>query len=103
MPYPTSPARYLAPLALLAAVLATFLVVDSERSVDGASSSSTPTAKVVRKAPSGVRQKAYKVKAGDTLSGIAAKTGVPLETIESLNPDVDANALHAGQSVKLKR
>ena len=43
----------------------------------------------------------YSVKPGDVLSAIAETTGVSLATIERLNPDVDAKALHAGQQIKL--
>ena len=86
MPYPTSPARCLAPLALLAAILATFLVVDSERSVGGDGSTSSPVGHEGRSAGTSTGAKAgtktYTVKAGDTLSAIAARTGVPLETIQ---------------------
>jgi LysM repeat protein len=35
------------------------------------------------------------------LSQIAIKTGVPLTTIQQLNPNVDAQSLHAGQKIKL--
>jgi LysM repeat protein len=42
------------------------------------------------------------VQVGDTLGGIASKTGVPLTTIQSLNPNVDPHAMVAGQKIKLK-
>ena len=44
----------------------------------------------------------YIVKDGDVLSVIADETGVPLADIERLNPDVDAQTLHAGQRIKLR-
>jgi len=46
-------------------------------------------------------RRTYVVQDGDVLSAIAEKTGVPLERIEALNPDVDAQSLHAGQKLKL--
>ena len=46
-------------------------------------------------------KRTYTVQPGDVLSGIAQKTGVALERIESLNPSVDAQTLHAGQQIKL--
>jgi LysM repeat protein len=101
MPYPTSPARYLAPIALLVAALAIVLVVSSAMSDNQTvSAPPTSTAQVVthRAKP---KHKTYVVKTGDTLSGIAAKTGVSLDTIQTLNTDIDAQALHAGQKVKL--
>ena len=41
------------------------------------------------------------MKPGDTLTVIADKTGVSLETIQRLNPDVDPQALQTGQRLKL--
>ncbi len=43
----------------------------------------------------------YTVKAGDTPSGIAEKTGVPLDTILELNPDIDPQTLAPDQELKL--
>ncbi|MDX6717922.1 MAG: hypothetical protein QOJ63_176 [Solirubrobacteraceae bacterium] len=102
MPYPTSPARFLAPIALLAAALAIVLVLSSAMSDSNTiSASPTTTETVAHKPVAKSRHKSYVVKAGDTLSGIAAKTGVSLETIQTLNDSVDAQALHAGQRIKL--
>jgi LysM repeat protein len=47
--------------------------------------------------------KFYRVRAGNTLSGIAAKTGVPIATIQQLNPNVNASALQTGQRLRLRR
>jgi LysM repeat protein len=47
-------------------------------------------------------QKFYVVKAGDTLSKIAAKTGVEIEELLTLNPSVDPQALVTGQRIKLR-
>ena len=44
----------------------------------------------------------YTVQVGDTLGSIADKTGIPLERIQTLNPDVDPHAMVAGQKIKLK-
>lgn len=102
MPYPTSPARFIAPIALLAAVLATILVISSATSdKQTVSAPATATAKVVANKPKHLLRRSYIVKTGDTLSGIADKAGISLETIQTLNPDLDAVALHAGQKVKL--
>ena len=45
----------------------------------------------------------YTVKAGDSLSKVAAKTGVPVGQIEALNPTVDPNVLHLGQRLRLRQ
>jgi LysM repeat protein len=105
-----SPARFLAPLALVAVVIALFMVVSSSRDKvgDGSNSSNqtsgaTPTAtpsaggKRERKGP-----RRYTVKAGDTPSSIADKTGVPLEQILRLNPDLDPQTLAPGQRITLR-
>ena len=39
---------------------------------------------------------------GDTPSSIAEKTGVPLEQILRLNPDLDPQTLAPGQRIKLR-
>lgn len=96
------PARLAAPLALLAAAVAIVVVVQASGSN---SSSDTPTAtrtavtQPTRRARAAPRF--YVVKAGDTLTVIADKTRVSLETIQRLNSDVDPNALQTGQRLKL--
>jgi LysM repeat protein len=115
-----SPARFLAPLALIA-VLVAFLAIVSGSSEPGSPPSSsdettstsstkstttatkTSTAKTQKKsAKAGASDKTYTVQVGDTLGGIADKTGVPLERIEELNPDVDPHTMNAGQEIRLK-
>ena len=44
----------------------------------------------------------YSVKPGDTLGGIAAKTGVQIDQLMSLNPSIDPRALVTGQRIKLR-
>jgi LysM repeat protein len=44
----------------------------------------------------------YTVKSGDTLTSIAADTGVPVVKIQELNPDVDPQILVTGQELKLR-
>jgi LysM repeat protein len=106
-----SPARFLAPLALVAFVIALFVVVNSsmnrsETSTSGGNPSgdsrpsSSPTASGKRK-KKGPRR--YTVKNGDTPSSIAEKTGVPLEDILRLNPDLDPQTLAPGQRIKLRQ
>lgn len=115
-----SPARFLAPLALIA-VLVAFLAIVSGSSDSGNPSQSTETtstssstkspttatktsaAKAKKKSTkTGSSDKTYTVQVGDTLGGIADKTGVPLERIEELNPDVDPHTMNAGQEIRLK-
>ncbi len=100
-----SPARFLAPLALLAVVAALFMVVQSSRTDSGGNGSPnratdarpTATATPQRKGP-----RRYRVKVGDTPSSIADKTGVPLEDILRLNPDLDPQTIQVGQRIRLR-
>jgi LysM repeat protein len=115
-----SPARFLGPLALIAVIVA-FLAIVSGSGSGGSSSSSTSsstTAQTSTSSSSTSKKKSstakthtsttpsgasvYIVKVGDTLGGIAAKTGVPLSTIQTLNPNVDPHAMIAGQHIRLK-
>jgi LysM repeat protein len=98
-----NPARLAAPLALLAAAVAVVVVVQASRS-NAPSSTPSATRTVVTEPARKARRTAprtYVVKVGDTLTVIADKTGVSLDEIERLNPDVDANALQTGERLKL--
>jgi hypothetical protein len=52
-------------------------------------------------APSHAR-KVYVVRAGDTIDGIAAKTGTPAARIMRLNPHVSPTALFIGEKLRLR-
>jgi LysM repeat protein len=102
-----SPARFLAPIALVAFAVALYSVAqDSKKSPDTNSSGASPTATATSTSKSGAKKKTskkrktYTVKSGDTLSGIAEKTGVSLETLNELNPDADT--LSPGQKLRLR-
>ena len=96
-------ARYLAPLALIAVIVATLLVVRSgvESKRDAAALPPTTTLSLVHHQPS--HKRFYVVRAGDTLSTIAVKTGISVSTLEALNPQADPNALQTGQRLRLHR
>jgi LysM repeat protein len=102
-----SPARFLAPLALLGVVFALFMIVQSSQTEsDGNGTSNnratdsrpTPTPTPERKGP-----RRYRVRVGDTPSSIAEKTGVPLEDILRLNPDLDPQTIQVGQRIRLRQ
>jgi LysM repeat protein len=103
-----SPARFLAPLALVAFAVALFVVVsnttDDGKDETGARGSSTPAA--VTPSPKAKKKrklrKTYTIKAGDTPSGIAVKVDVPLDQILELNPDLDPQTLTPGTKIKLR-
>jgi LysM repeat protein len=115
-----SPARFLAPLALIAVVVA-FVSIVGGSGGNGRNSGSSPstttttgtkttksatpktaTAKTTTTGAVSGSNATYTVQVGDTLGGIADKTGVPLERIQTLNPNVDPHAMTAGQKIKLK-
>jgi LysM repeat protein len=106
-------ARFLAPLALAAAIAAVFYVVNHSDVVGSdkkpAASATTKKAPVTGKARKKARRKrkastarTYRVRAGDTLSKIALRTGVQVAVIEELNPGLDPQTLTVGLKIKLK-
>src|SRR5215210_161161 len=112
-----SPARFLAPLALLGFVLALLLIV-SHSSSDGGSSGNQAKSTQEQPTPTSASDgggdassgggkakgpRFYRVKVGDTPSAIAEKTGVSLATIEQLNPSLDPQALSPGERIKLRK
>jgi LysM repeat protein len=104
-------ARLLAPLALIAfaAVLAAVVlgsdVVGNGNDTGRAGTSDLPAAtertgtieKPNRKTPA-----RYTIKANDTLTGIAERTGTTVERLQELNPELDPQGLVAGQKIKLR-
>lgn len=103
-----SRARYLAPVALLAVVLATVLVV---RSALHSASSKAPAGHALRRDGAGAgaarvrpghRASVWVIRPGDTLSRISVRTGIPVATLESLNPGINPGALQAGQRIRLR-
>ena len=107
-----NPARLLAPIALVAFAVALYSVVQNSREPAGGNTGapageSTPTATATsessskKKKSSSKKRKTYTVKSGDTPSGIAEKTGVSLETLLELNPELDPQTLAPGQRLRL--
>jgi len=105
-----SPARLLAPLALLAFVGALALILLNSSVVDGdngqntdTASQRTTTAKSTETTPRRrPRRRFYTVKLNDTFEAIAEKTGVSVARLQALNPEADPQALVAGQRLKLR-
>ncbi len=108
-----SPARLLAPAALVATFLALFILIgsggggDDETPVDSGGSqpaATTPASKSSKSSSSKKTSssKRYTVKPGDTPSSIAEEAGIPLERLLELNPDIDPQALSPGQKLKIE-
>jgi LysM repeat protein len=106
-----SPARWLAPVALLVCAVAAISVVQSSTSSDGDErSDSTQTTKTAKsgsgsgqKKTATKRKRTYTVKPGDVLGAIAEKNGTTIEELQALNPSLDAATLRVGQKIRLPR
>ncbi len=103
-----NPARYIAPLALAAAITVTYLIVHHALMNKHTTSTTTTVQQTTAAkhqghgAPTVTKAKFYVVKPGDSLSEIAASTGVSIATIERLNPNVNPNALQPSQRLRLR-
>ena len=106
-------ARFLAPLALIAFTVAVLALVmgsgvvgDDDTGSDKAGARNLPAATdrtATETVPKRKRiPKTYTIRANDTLSGIAARWGITVETLQELNPDLDPQGLVAGQKIKLR-
>lgn len=107
-----SPARLLAPIALIAFVFALFLVITAsdtpEDSDDGGNRASqqdqpaTTTTTGDATVDPTVSKRFYTIKTGDTLAAIAETVGVPVTRLQELNPELDPQALVSGQKIRLR-
>jgi LysM repeat protein len=103
---PRSPLRFLAPLALVVVAIAVVVVVGSSSTGDDDKADGSRTTTADRNArtdttPRRIRAN-YTVQTGDTLGAIAEKTGVSVERLQELNPELDPQALVSGQRIKLR-
>ncbi len=96
-----SVARILAPGALLAILVAVFLIVQNGTEPGGGepAAQTTPT---TRTTSAGKGRRTYTVRAGDNLSQIAERYGLTVDALQELNPDVDPQAIRAGQRLRLR-
>ena len=111
--YARSPLRFLAPVALVAFGVALLMIVSSTNGGDGESRPSASqqekdrdlgasSKKPAKKRDSSLPTRNYTVKRGDTLGSISEKTGIPVEKLQELNPQIDPQQLTTGQKVKLR-
>jgi spore germination protein YaaH len=99
------PGRYLAPVALVAVAVAVGLIVNARVQTTHHAVIAPPIHHVADTAHQQKpgRRFYYVVKPGDSLSTISVKTGVPIATLEALNPSVNPGALQAGERLRLRR
>ncbi|HUE25763.1 MAG TPA: LysM peptidoglycan-binding domain-containing protein [Solirubrobacteraceae bacterium] len=97
--------RFVAPIALIAVIVATVLVVSSGLSTSTAThhaAAGRHSVRTVLTVHAPTRKVFYVVQAGDSLSTISVRTGIPVATLETLNPAIDPNALQTGQRLRLR-
>src|ERR1700761_6451448 len=96
--------RLLAPLAIIAVAVSVYLVVhgtvDNHHTVTQTHNGPNAT-KTHHRHKHSSKTTFYVVKPGDTLSGIATRTGISLTTLEKLNPNISPNALQTGERLRL--
>jgi LysM repeat protein len=105
----SSSARILAPAALAVCAVAVLAVVGGSIGAGDSSGGGTSASETAAQQTTGTataprpRQRAnYTIQPGDTLGGISEQTGVAVETLQQLNPELDPQALIAGQKIKLR-
>jgi nucleoid-associated protein YgaU len=117
MPY-RSPARYLAPAALLAVAVVFIAILSSgggsqtaepsDFVLTGSAPPAAPSPAAQPAAPpapkrgrAGGTDRTYVVQPGDTFAVISSRTGVAIEQIQRLNPGADSSRLTVGQKLRL--
>ena len=98
--YRQSSLRFLAPGALITfAILVLIVIVIS---LGGSNSDSTSQIDKQQTTTKVAKRRFYTIKDGDSLGVISEKTGKSVEELQALNPDLDPQALIAGQRIKLR-
>ena len=111
-----SPSRWLAPLALLASLLAVLFVVSvttgedegdggtrptTQERTEARGQTGTSTTRTGGRTSTGPQRRTYTVRPGDTLALIAERTGVSVDRLQELNGELDPNNLTVGQKIRL--
>jgi LysM repeat protein len=109
--------RYVAPAAFLLAATIAVILIRSGLDAGGKASQATisvptiprkhiatttafTTTRKSKPKPSGARF--WTVQAGDTFGVISSKSGVPMSTLETLNPSVKSTSLFIGEKIRLR-
>jgi LysM repeat protein len=97
-------ARVLAVTALVVALVVAIVAISGALGGNGSngSGSGKHSGKQAHKTHHKHVPATYEIEYGDTLISIAHRTGVPVRTIEELNPEIDPQILVAGEELKLR-
>ncbi len=92
----------MAPVAILATIAGGYLIVHDNLTAHHAAIHRHAH---VNDAPKGKykHDKYYTVQPNDTLTSISQLTGVPVATLQALNPTINVNSLQTGQRIRLRR
>ncbi len=109
-PRSSSSTRIFAPAALAICAVAVLIVISGslgggdDSSGGGGSVADTTSQQTAgtTTTPAKPQPATYTVKSGDTLGAIAETTGVTVEMLQELNPELDPQALIAGQKIQLR-
>lgn len=104
-----TPARLLAPAALVAAAIALFAILLSGGGNDRAEQEASPTPTVTATPTTAARKRekakpsgrTYVVKPGDTPTAIAQREGVDVKDLLAVNPDINPAGLTVGEELQL--
>jgi LysM domain len=94
-------ARVLAVLAIAGVVIALVVVVGGSMGDSGGGEGNRQERRAAQREQE-QSDATYVVQENDTLAGIAEKTGVSVEDLQNLNPDIDPQALPAGATLQLR-
>jgi LysM repeat protein len=75
---------------------------EREKDRDLGSSTKKKSKRRTSTADGGLPTRTYTVKSGDTLGSISEKTGIPVDKLQELNPQLDPQQLVSGQKIKLR-
>ena len=102
--------RWVLPALLTLLILGAFMIVvtngsgdESAGAVDRPARETTTPKSRTSPSPAAASGRFVKVKAGDTPTSIADRSGISTERLLELNPSVDPGSLKPGQTLKLAR
>jgi len=100
-------AHYAAPALFLLGVTIAVLLIRAGLQHDSATTTTTrgpvpsTTVQTTTRTSKPSKRATYTVQTGDTFGTIAAKVGISVERLQSLNPGVSSNALQVGQKLRV--